>query len=542
MPSASYMRAYRKKCKALGSKTLRVSVEPKVEPAEIEIPKAPKNPAKAIADWSHKNLKIPPGHPNAGKPLILPKYFIDFLSDFFKPGVREGGCFVARKNAKSACVAVLCLAYLADTGPLRRLGWRGGAASISRDKATELWQQISDIAQASGLDEVKCWKVPRRVASRWGVVDFLSADRSAGHASGFDLAICDELGLFPAKGGRELVSGLMSSTSARDGRLLAISVLGDSDLSREMVERVGDPATVVYVHQASKDCALDDEQAWRQANPTLGTVKSLGYMRDMARRAVANPSEAAAFRVYDLNVPGRPDKQMIVSVDDWLRCTVHTRPERAGPCALGFDAGGACSMTAAAIFWPECKRLEVYGAFGDTPSLLARGEVDGVNDLYQQMADRGELKTWPGRVTPVSDFLLWIAELLDRERVLSLIADRYRQAEVQDALQDAGLSWPCEWRAQGSGASGSADVREFQRAAISGQLRPGEGILIQSAISESVLRFDGNGNPALDKSRSRGRIDALSAAVLAVGAGARHRPQEFTFLHIGYDELAAGAI
>ena len=542
MPSAEYMRSYRARCKKAGSKTLRVPVEPKVEPAEIEIPKPPKNSAKAIANWSRKNLKIPPGHPNAGKPLILPKYFIDFLSDFFKPGVREGGCFVARKNAKSACVAVLCLAYLADTGPLRRLGWRGGAASISRDKATELWQQISDIAQASGLDAVKCWKVPRRVASRWGQVDFLSADKTAGHASGFDLAICDELGLFPAKGGRELVSGLMSSTSARDGRLLAISVLGDSDLSREMVERVGDPATVVYVHQASKNCALDDEQAWRQANPTLGTVKSLGYMRDMARRAVANPSEAAAFRVYDLNIPGRPDKQMIVSVDDWLRCTVHTRPERQGPCVVGFDAGGACSMTAAAAYWPEVRRLEVYGAFGDTPDLLARGEVDGVGSLYQQMADCGELKTWPGRVTPVSDFLLWIADLLDRERVLSLIADRYRQAEVQDALQDAGLPWPCEWRAQGSGASGSADVREFQRQAISGQLRPGEGILIQSAISESVLRFDGNGNPALDKSRSRGRIDALSAALLAVGAGARHRPQELTFLHIGFDELAAGAI
>ena len=193
-----------------------------------------------------------------------------------------------------------------------------------------------------------------------------------------------------------------------------------------MVERVGDPATVVYVHQASKNCALDDEQAWRQANPTLGTVKSLGYMRDMARRAVANPSEAAAFRVYDLNIPGRPDKQMIVSVDDWLRCTVHTRPERQGPCVVGFDAGGACSMTAAAAYWPEVRRLEVYGAFGDTPDLLARGEVDGVGSLYQQMADCGELKTWPGRVTPVSDFLLWIADLLDRERVLSLIADRYR--------------------------------------------------------------------------------------------------------------------
>ena len=389
MPSAEYMRSYRRRCKKVGSKTLRVPVEPKVEPAEIEIPIPPADPAKAVAAWSKKYLKIPPGHRNAGKPMVLPAYFEKFLRDALKPGVREAGCFVARKNAKSACTAILCLAYLSNTGPLRRLGWRGGVASINREKAAELWQQIQDIAQSSG----------------------------------FDLAICDELGLFPAKGGRELVSGLLSSTSAKNGRLLAISVLGESDLSREMVERANDPATTVYVHQARKDCALDDEAAWYDANPTLGSIKSISYMRDMARRAVANPSEALAFRVYDLNIPGRPDKQMIVSVDDWLHCTVHTRPERAGPCVVGFDAGGACSMTAAAIYWPEVRRLEVYGGFGNIPDLLARGEADGVNDLYQKMADRGELKTWPGRVTPVSDFLLWIAGLLEGEQVLGLVAD-----------------------------------------------------------------------------------------------------------------------
>ena len=43
-----------------------------------------------------------------------------------------------------------------------------------------------------------------------------------------------------------------------------------------------------------------------------------------------------------------------------------------------------------------------------------------------------------------------------------------------------------------------------------------------SAITESRLRYDGNGNPALDKGRQKGRIDALSAAVLAVGLGSRH--------------------
>ena len=40
---------------------------------------------------------------------------------------------------------------------------------------------------------------------------------------------------------------------------------------------------------------------------------------------------------------------------------------------------------------------------------------------------------------------------------------------------------------------------------------------MRRAIASTVLRFDGAGNPALDKATGRGRIDAVSAAVIACG-------------------------
>ena len=528
---AKYMREYRARRKAIGGGPLRVPAEPPEPEGELAAPKPPRDPASAVAAWAEKRLRVPAGHENAGQPMALPEYFVEFLRDALAPGVREAGCFVARKNAKSACVAVLILAFLCNDGPLRRLGWRCGVASISKEKAGELWQQIVDIRQASHLAEVEYYKVPRRVLSRWGAVDFLSADKTAGHASGFDLAICDELGLFPEKGGRQLVAGMISSTSARDGRLLAISVLGDSALASEMVKRGTDPATVVYVHQAPAGCMLEDEAAWHQANPTLGTIKSISYMRDMARRASANPSEASAFRVYDLNQPGQGELETIVTVDAWQRCARHERPERSGPCKVAIDVGGAASMTAAAIFWPATRRLEVYGGYGDTPSLAIRGEADGVAERYVRMQEAGELRTWPGRVTPVHEFLLWLVELLEGEHVEQLLADRYRQAEVQDALQEAAIYWPTEWRGQGAGVHGIEDVRHFQRSVISEDLRPGESLILEHAIYESVLRYDQNGNAALDKRRTRSRIDPLSAAILAVGAGMRV-PTQTTELHV----------
>ena len=516
----------RRKAERTGKPDVRSEPEPLVNPPW------PEDPAEALAQWSESHLIVPPGHAKAGEPMRLPDFAVSWLRDAMKPGIREGGLFVARKNAKSAVCAVLLLGVLADDGPLRRAGTRCGVASLSREKSGELWAQMEAIATASGLEGIRFGRVPRVAVSPWASVEFLSADKTAGHASGYDIALVDELGLFDERG-RGLVAGMLSSTSAKDGRLLAISILGDSPLTAEMVQRRDDPAVCVHVYQAPDGCALDDEDAWHAANPGLADgIKSVSYMADMARRASLLPSEQSNFRAFDLNQPGSPAVEVVVSLDRWNVCANKRKPERQGLCFVGFDLGGSTSMCAAAAYWPDTGRLDTWGAFGDTPDLKVRGEADGVGERYQRMADRGELKTWPGRVTPVADFLAWVAEELDGEHVELSAADRYRQSEAEDALDGADVDWPVEWRAMGSGKDGSEDIRSFQRVVEGGELRPGESLLLTSAISESLLRYDGNGNPSLNKGRQRGRIDALSAAVLAVGLGSRqHDTDEDVFLH-----------
>ena len=137
------------------------------------------------------------------------------------------------------------------------------------------------------------------------------------------------------------------------------------------------------------------------------------------------------------------------------------------------------------------------------------------------MERRGELRTYQGRVTPVADFLADCAERLAGESVMAAGADRYRKAEAETALEDAGLDWPMEWRGQGAsaGADGSHDIRAFQRLVLGGRLKVAESLLLRSAVANSELRYDNAGNPALDKRKARARIDALSAAVIAAGLG-----------------------
>ena len=223
---AAYQRDYRRRRKANGGARL-------TQPVAVSDPE----PIEAFPGPTIRPAPLPPGAPRFSRfhrgtmrpdlPSSSRPTSSTSCGDALAPGVREAGCFVARKNAKSACVAVLILAHLAEDGPLRSLGWRCGAASLSREKAAELWSQARDIAEASGLQGLTFGRSPRMIESRFGNVSFLSADRSAGAALGVDLAVADEVGLYPEKG-RDLVAGLLSATSARDGRLLAISVIGDS--------------------------------------------------------------------------------------------------------------------------------------------------------------------------------------------------------------------------------------------------------------------------------------------------------------------------
>ena len=173
------------------------------------------DPVGALATWAAARLIVPPGHPRAGEPMALPDFAVAWLRESWD--AHESSLSTARKNAKSAIAAVLALGYL--VGPLRRPGWRGAIASLDKGKAAELRRQVAEIAEASHLDvKIRRSPYPGAIESATGSLDTLSADKNAGHASGYDLVIIDETGLFPLRA-RDLLAGLRSSVSARNGKI-----------------------------------------------------------------------------------------------------------------------------------------------------------------------------------------------------------------------------------------------------------------------------------------------------------------------------------
>ena len=444
------------------------------------------DPVGALATWAAETLTVPPGHPRAGDPMALPPFAVAWLRASWD--AHESALSTARKNAKSAIAAVVCLGYLC--GPLRRPGWRGAIASLDKNKAGELRRQVAEIAAASGLDvKVRRSPYPGVIESASGTLDTLSADRSAGHASGYDLVIVDETGLFPLRA-RELLAGLRSSVSARNGAIRHISIRGDSILFREILEN---PAVVAHVFAASDGCAIDDEAAWRAANPGLGSIKSIEYMKNEVTRVAGVASDEPSFRALDLNLAIAPSREMVCTPGDLEACFIDVAEYR-GPCYVGLDIGEASSGTAAVAYWP-CRR----GAMRSLVSvwrraglwLNARGRVTARTTLT--MARRGELRTYPGRTVPVSEFVVQVESDLER-RSRSARDCGWLPLRRAFGLCAPGRSKSC---GSGTGPSGSAAVRAFQRAVLTKHAgdRSAELFAHQRDRLNRRLRRDGNGNP-----------------------------------------------
>lgn len=482
--------------------------------------------ADAIARWAGEALKVPTGRLSS-RPFRLAGWQVEWLRAAMGPGVQEAGLSVARKNGKSGLIAAVLLGHL--VGPLHRPGWRAIVVSLTGALARELRTQIAQIAQASGIVSIEVLSTPppgRILGPADSEVSILAADKATGHALGADIAVIDEAGLLQERD-RALWDAVYSCLSGRDGRLWCISIRGDGPMFGELAERAGSPRVAWTEYAARDDAALDDPAAWAAANPGLADgIKSPDYMAAAAERAAAVPTSQAHFRAHDLNQPQDPSREMILPLATWRACEREGGAAAEGPCCVGIDLGGAASMSAAAAYWPQTGLLRARGWWPFAPPLDQRGRADGVGRRYLQMQERGELALEGESVVDVAALFEAVSAWLGGADVVCAGADRYRRQEAVDGMRRAGMVWPMVWRGQGASATadGSADVRAFAGEAMSGGIvLERRSLLLDSAIAGSAIARDAAGNPKLDRAASRARIDALSAAVIAVGLGHRWR-------------------
>lgn len=483
-----------------------------------------------------EGLKIPEG-PRAGEKLRLADFQRRFVAGALDPENMVACLSIARGNAKTALSSGLALATLmglTDKQPRREILF----AARNRDQAKIAFNFLCGFVD--GLPKRQREKFTIRRGARLeveyagnggGLARCIAADGRSVLGGAPVMAILDERAAWEHDRGDALENGILSGLGKRGGKALIISTSAPDDLNAfsKWLDNPP-PQTFVQQHRPPEGLPADDLDSLLIANPGAqeGIGASVEWLQAQARRAIARGGSAlASFRNLNRNERVSTEvRDVLLSTDAWLAVEAGEVPPREGACVVGVDLGGSASMTAAAYFWPASGRLEVKGWFPSKPSLLDRGQADGVSGRYLEMHERGELSLLGDLTVPIPAWLGEVMAHVEGEPVLCLTADRYKQSELAEAAEKAGVNVPIVWRGQGF-RDGAEDVSRFQRACFDGFVSSAPSLLMRSALADSVVVRDVAGNGKLAKGRSGGRIDAAAAAILAVAEGMRRtaRPQ-----------------
>ena len=270
------------------------------------------------------------------------------------------------------------------------------------------------------------------------MVRVLGSDPRRLHGAAPKLILADEVAQWPENLIDRMLAALETSRGKiPDSKMLWLGTRANSpDHPFEAAFKL---VGYAQIHAARAGDRIFQRRTWKRANPGLDRQPDLEKaIRQEAERAKKDPSALARFKALRLNL-GVSDtvESVLLDFDTWERIETDA-PETAGPFVLGLDLGQNAAMSAAAAYFLEGGGLEAFAVFPEYTDLLERGRQDGVDRLYVECFDRGELLTEGARVSDVGALL---AEVRQRwGDPAAIVCDRWREAELRQALE--AVSFP----------------------------------------------------------------------------------------------------
>jgi phage terminase large subunit-like protein len=479
--------------------------------------------ADRVIRFIEKVCKTPEGA-HVGKPIVLAPFQKQFIHDTYRDGVRRSYLSIARKNGKTGLIACLLLAHLVGPEAVQNSQIVSGANS--RDQAALVFNlAVKMIEQSPELRPlVKIVPSSKRLVGLPMNVEFraLSAEGSTAHGLSPVLAILDEVG--QVRGPQsDFIDAITTSQGAHAAPLLiAISTQAaeDGDLFSIWLDdaiAAKDPSTVVHLHAAPKDCALDDENAWRAANPALGIFRSIEDVREQATQAARMPTAENTFRLLTLNQRVHAESPFVTR-SVWQANGGRPQSLDGVPVYAGLDLSAVNDLTALVLVG------NIEGAWHVDPTfwlpkrgLAEKARLDRVP--YDVWASAGYLQTTPSPSVDYSFVAHQLREVFMRYDLRAIAFDRWNFRHLEPHLREVGFDdYELEkFRPFGQGiVSMSPALRTLESALLNEQLRHGDHPVLAWNAANAVCETDAAGNRKFTKRRSTGRIDGMVALAMAL--------------------------
>ena len=260
---------------------------------------------------------------------------------------------VARKNGKTALIAAIVLAHLVGSEAI--LHGEIYSAANDRDQASivykfckQLVEMEPELLKAIELVPSTKTMIGRNTGSVYHAV---SAEAGTKHGYLPSVVIYDELA--QAKG-RDPYDVLDTSFGAREEPLFITINTQSNDPEHILSKLIDDglsglnPSIICHLYAADEDCALDDEQQWKKANPALDHFRDREDLAAQIRKAQRLPAEEPHVRNLLLNQRVAP-VTTLVSKERWMDCAGEVGFQDGEEVYLALDQSNTQDLTALVI-------------------------------------------------------------------------------------------------------------------------------------------------------------------------------------------------
>jgi phage terminase large subunit-like protein len=489
-----------------------------------------------VIEFIHQYLKIPEGE-FVGKPMVLDEFQKKFILDIYDNplGTRRAYLSIARKNGKSGLIAGIVLAHV--VGPEAKLNTQIVSGAMSRDQAALVFNLACKMIQLSPEIQplVKIIRSSKRLVGLARNVEYraLAAEGKTAHGLSPSLAILDEVGQIRGTQS-EFIDAIVTSQGAHaDPLLIAISTQApnDADLFSVWIDDAkssNDKRIVCHVYEAPKEADLLDQQAWKSANPAMGSFRSVDDIQEQAERATRMPSFEPTFRNLVLNQRVELVSPFI-SKGVWILNSSEVNNEAfyESPVYVGLDLSGKTDLTSMVCVALHEGKFHVKPFFW-TPAKGLKDRAKRDRAPYDIWVDQGFMRAIEGASVNYESLAADISDALEGMNVASVGFDRWRFDILKAEFDKINLDLPLQPFGQGFKDMAPA-IDALESSLLNEKICHGGHPVLTMCMANARVEKDAAGNRKLNKFKATGRIDGAVALAMAMGLAERASDENAEF-------------
>tara|TARA_R110002072_G_scaffold239153_1_gene396919 strand:- start:46406 stop:48028 length:1623 start_codon:yes stop_codon:yes gene_type:complete len=481
----------------------------------------------------------------AGKPYILQDWEKEFISNLFGWKVKATGLRkyteaflqIPRKNSKTTLSAAISIYMLVGDG---EIGGELVAGASTRDQARISFDIISGMVRNNPTLNKNLITLRSSVEFKKNDSFFKVVSSEAGgiHGANLNFALVDE---YHVHKNSDLYDVLKTSMGAREQPLLlTITTAGNDrtspcyqlyDYSKKILEGIIKDETflpVVYEAIDYEDInKLLSIENVKLANPSFGKSIRESYLKEQIAKAKQMPSYLNTFKQLHLNIWVDSAESWINNTDWMLNKVDYSEEDLFGlECWAGLDLANNRDLNSLVLLFPlpdgTFKTLNY--TFIPYESAQRKDNIAAGKAFLGWANNKSNYLYLTDKRGRDDDFIFnKILDLSEKFIIRNIAYDRWGADQIVAKLEAEGFTFA----SFGQGyKSQSPAIKKTETLVVDELLKHNDNPILKWCMSNVKIVKDDAGNVKLSKERSKEKIDAIVALVMAVGQWDKDMAQE----------------